>query len=133
MSLEWNLHTNQQPVSESVTMNEAHVVLLDKSELPAVLKHITVFKACLQTEKELSLYSPELRAETETKHPVLVADKAVLVQSGNGFGISYNQNHFYFRIDHILLSKNLESYQCTVDKTIKSSDHYPIWCFVAKK
>lgn len=80
MSLEWNLHTNQQPVSESVTMNEAHVVLLDKSELPAVLKHITVFKACLQTEKELSLYSPELRAETETKHPVLVADKAVLVQ-----------------------------------------------------
>ena len=55
------------------------------------------------------------------------------VQSGNGFGISYNQNHFYFRIDHILLSKNLESYQCTVDKTIKSSDHYPIWCFVAKK
>ena len=57
----------------------------------------------------------------------------VKVQSGNGFGISYNQNHFYFRIDHILLSKNLESYQCTVDKTIKSSDHYPIWCFVAKK
>ena len=80
MSLEWNLHTNQQPVSESVTMNEAHVVLLDKSELPAVLKHITVFKACFQTEKELPLYSSELRAETETYHPVLVADKAVLVQ-----------------------------------------------------
>ncbi len=55
------------------------------------------------------------------------------VQSGNGFGISYNQNHFYFRIDHILLSKNLKSYQCTVDNTIKSSDHYPIWCYVAKE
>ncbi|WP_455673912.1 endonuclease/exonuclease/phosphatase family protein [Phocaeicola sp.] len=55
------------------------------------------------------------------------------VQSGNGFGISYNQNGFYFRIDHILLSKNLESYKCTVDNTIKSSDHYPIWCYVAKK
>lgn len=55
------------------------------------------------------------------------------VQSGNGLGISYNQNHFYFRIDHILLSKNLKSYQCTVDNTIKSSDHYPIWCYVAKK
>lgn len=55
------------------------------------------------------------------------------VQSGNGFGISYNQNRFYFRIDHILLSKNLKSYRCTVDKTIKSSDHYPIWCYVAKE
>ncbi len=43
----------------------------------------------------------------------------LFVQSGNGFGISYNQNHFYFRIDHILLSKNLESYQCTVDKNHK--------------
>lgn len=55
------------------------------------------------------------------------------VQSGNGLGISYNQNHFYFRIDHIFLSKNLKSYKCTVDKTISSSDHYPIWCYVAKK
>ena len=55
------------------------------------------------------------------------------VESGNGFGISYNQNHFYFRIDNILLSKNLKSYRCTVDNTIKSSDHYPIWCYVAEK
>ena len=55
------------------------------------------------------------------------------VESGNGFGISYNQNHFYFRIDNILLSKNLKSYRCTVDNTIKSSDHYPIWCYVVEK
>ena len=53
------------------------------------------------------------------------------VESGNGFGISYNQNHLYFRIDNILLSKNLKSYRCTVDNTIKSSDHYTIWCYVA--
>lgn len=59
--------------------------------------------------------------------------KDAFVESGNGFGISYNQNHFYFRIDNILLSKNLKSYRCTVDNTIKSSDHYPIWCYVAKK
>lgn len=55
------------------------------------------------------------------------------VESGNGFGISYNQNRFYFRIDHIFLSRNLKPYQCTVDRTIKSSDHYPIWCYVGKK
>ena len=66
MSLEWNLYTYQQPVSEGVTMNEVHVVLLDKGELPAVLKHIVVFKSCLHSKKELSLYSPELWAETET-------------------------------------------------------------------
>ena len=51
-------------------------------------------------------------------------------QSGRGFGISYNQNKFYFRIDHILVSPNMKTYNCTVDKSIKDSDHYPIWCYV---
>lgn len=59
--------------------------------------------------------------------------KDAFVESGNGLGISYNQNYFYFRIDNILLSENLTSYHCTVDNTIKNSDHYPIWCYVAKK
>ena len=54
-------------------------------------------------------------------------------QSGIGFGISYHLNHFYFRIDNIMLSSGLKSYQCCVDNTISDSDHYPIWCFVAKK
>lgn len=55
------------------------------------------------------------------------------VASGNGPGISYNQNKFYFRIDHMLISKNLKAYQCTVDRSIKSSDHYPIWCYISKR
>lgn len=54
-------------------------------------------------------------------------------QSGQGLGISYNQNRFYFRIDHILVSKNLRTYRCTVDRSIKDSDHYPIWCYVVPK
>ena len=54
-------------------------------------------------------------------------------QSGCGFGVSYNKNGFYFRIDHILISPDLRSYQCTVDKSIKHSDHYPIWCYISKK
>lgn len=54
-------------------------------------------------------------------------------QSGRGLGISYNQNKFYFRIDNILISKNLQSYNCTVDRSIKESDHYPIWCYIAKR
>lgn len=54
-------------------------------------------------------------------------------QSGRGPGVSYNQNKFYFRIDNILISKNLRSYNCTVDRSIKASDHYPIWCYIAKR
>lgn len=54
-------------------------------------------------------------------------------KSGSGLGISYNQHKFYFRIDNILISKNLKAYNCTVDKSIKESDHYPIWCYIAMK
>lgn len=59
--------------------------------------------------------------------------KDAFVESGNGLGISYNRNRFYFRIDHILASKNLKAYECTVDRTIKASDHYPIWCYISLK
>lgn len=54
-------------------------------------------------------------------------------ESGRGLGISYNQNKFYFRIDNILISKNLKAYNCVVDRAIKSSDHYPIWCTISKR
>ena len=48
--------------------------------------------------------------------------------SGRGAGISYNQHHFYFRIDHILTGGGVTSYNCRVDRSIKTSDHYPIRC-----
>ena len=50
-------------------------------------------------------------------------------ESGRGMGISYNENCFWFRIDHILHSKNMRSYNCTVDK-VNNSDHYPMWCYL---
>lgn len=55
------------------------------------------------------------------------------VKSGNGLGISYNRNMFFFRIDNILTSRNLKAYNCTVDRSIRDSDHYPMWCYIAKK
>lgn len=55
------------------------------------------------------------------------------VHSGNGLGISYHRNGFYFRIDNILTSPDLKPYHCVVDRTIPNSDHYPIWCYVAPK
>ena len=55
------------------------------------------------------------------------------INSGNGPGISYNQNKLYYRIDHILHSSSFKSYKCTVDRSITVSDHYPIYCFLEKK
>lgn len=50
-------------------------------------------------------------------------------ESGQGIGISYNQNFFWFRIDHILHSVNMKSYNTTIEK-IALSDHYPIWTYL---
>jgi endonuclease/exonuclease/phosphatase family metal-dependent hydrolase len=57
--------------------------------------------------------------------------KNAFAESGCGWGISYNQNRFYFRIDHILTDNKLETYNCAVDRSIQDSDHYPIKCRIA--
>lgn len=50
-------------------------------------------------------------------------------ESGRGMGVTYNQNYFWFRIDHILHSKKMKSFNCTVDE-VDYSDHYPLWCYM---
>ena len=52
--------------------------------------------------------------------------------AGTGFGFSYNQNRFYFRIDHIFSTPAFRVVKCEVDRSIKASDHYPIWCLLEK-
>ncbi|MDR2389302.1 MAG: endonuclease/exonuclease/phosphatase family protein [Tannerellaceae bacterium] len=49
--------------------------------------------------------------------------------SGTGLGITYNRNYFWFRIDYILYSPNMEAMNCTVDP-LNYSDHYPVWCYL---
>lgn len=53
-------------------------------------------------------------------------------ESGRGGGHTYNQNFFWFRIDHIIHSSNIRSYNCTVGD-VKFSDHYPVWCYLELK
>lgn len=48
------------------------------------------------------------------------------VATGRGLGITYHENMFLFRIDYILHSISLKSYNMTVGEE-KYSDHYPIW------
>lgn len=50
------------------------------------------------------------------------------IKSGLGPGVTYNKNHFYFRIDHIFSNNNLKPLKCKVDRSISESDHYPVIC-----
>lgn len=54
------------------------------------------------------------------------------VNTGFGQGITYHENYFFVRIDFILHSTNINSYNCTVDR-VKYSDHYPIWTHLSFK
>ena len=54
------------------------------------------------------------------------------VDSGRGLGITYNRYRFLFRIDYILHSSNIQSYNCTVGK-FRTSDHFPVWCYLELK
>ena len=52
------------------------------------------------------------------------------VAAGNGFGLSYNQKGFNFRIDHVLCSSHFEPIRCEVDDKMDASDHYPLICWL---
>lgn len=55
------------------------------------------------------------------------------VESGLGMGVSFNQKGFFFRIDHILTSTNIQTYNCKIDRSVGASDHYPISCYLELK
>lgn len=55
------------------------------------------------------------------------------VEAGVGPGFTYNQNRLYFRIDHIFASPAFRVCECKVDRNIRASDHYPVWCILEFK
>lgn len=67
-----------------------------------------------------------------TRHKIKGNLKDAFVESGNGMGITYNMYRFFFRIDYILHSSNIKSYNCTVGK-LKNSDHYPVSTYLQLK
>ncbi len=54
-------------------------------------------------------------------------------KAGFGPGISYHQNRFYFRIDHIFAGSAFRVLQCKTDRRLYASDHYPVWCILEKR
>ena len=65
--------------------------------------------------------------------PFLRNLKDAYTMSGNGPGLSYNRSGMYFRIDNIFISDSWKPYGATVDRSIKESDHYPIYCYLHKR
>lgn len=53
--------------------------------------------------------------------------------TGCGWGISFRFKRFGVRIDHILHSEQIESYNCHIDQQASISDHKPISCFMVLK
>lgn len=49
--------------------------------------------------------------------------------NGRGIGITYHEDNFLFRIDYIMYTPNIKSYDTTVGDA-KYSDHYPIWTYI---
>lgn len=45
-------------------------------------------------------------------------------------GYSFEYHSMYVRIDHIMCSDHFTPYSCVVDKSIRESDHYPIYCYL---
>ena len=54
-------------------------------------------------------------------------------QAGCGPGFTYSQRSFPVRIDHLFFSREWECTSCRVDRTVTSSDHYPLIVRLSKK
>ncbi|GAD06772.1 endonuclease/exonuclease/phosphatase family protein [Porphyromonas crevioricanis] len=64
-----------------------------------------------------------------TRHCMSQGLKDAFKDSGYGLGISFHSSYSRFlraRLDYILHSPSLQSRNCRVDNSIKTSDHYPI-------
>ena len=55
------------------------------------------------------------------------------IAAGNGPGVSYHKAGMYVRIDHIMVTPDWKPYRCVVDNRIKTSDHYPIICWMKRE
>ena len=64
-----------------------------------------------------------------TRHKIQGSLTDAYVSHGTGVGISYNADYFWFRIDYIFHSPKIKTYDCYIDRSIKTSDHYPVVCY----
>lgn len=63
-----------------------------------------------------------------THHTIACELTDCYVATGNGPGFSYHASHLAVRIDNIMCSNHFVPYECRVDRSIDTSDHYPMTC-----
>lgn len=106
--------------------------------------------AFAKREKQADFISDVIKKEKENSEAIIVCGdfndtpisytyntikgdlKDAYANTGFGVGITYHENKFWFRIDFILHSNNIESYNCKVGN-LKYSDHYPISSYLKFK
>ena len=54
-------------------------------------------------------------------------------EAGNGPGFTFSRRSFPVRIDHIFYSDDWTCTSCRIDRTVSSSDHYPLIVQLSKK
>lgn len=121
------------PNSEKVKSGSRQLItkLAGASAIRSVQADLIAREIALSPHKSVIVCGDFNDSPISYTHRVVAQNLAdAFTSSGNGVGVSYNQHRFYFRLDNILLSRNLRAYECTVDRSISSSDHYPIWCYV---
>ncbi len=65
-----------------------------------------------------------------THHHIGQGLRDAYADTGYGPGFTFNHRVYKVRIDHIFYSPTFLAYNCTVDRTIRASDHYPVWCYL---
>ncbi|MBR6128229.1 MAG: endonuclease/exonuclease/phosphatase family protein [Bacteroidaceae bacterium] len=54
-------------------------------------------------------------------------------EAGNGPGFTYTRRSFPVHIDHLFFSDDWQCTSCRIDRTVSSSDHYPLIVRLSKK
>lgn len=115
---------------------ESKLLLVKLAEANAK-RSLQIDKVCRYVEQCLQQGYPIILCGDFNDNPISYAHHTVsqlltdcYVATGRGVGLSYNQKGFFFRIDHIFCSEDIQPYNCEIDGKIDASDHYPVVCWL---
>ena len=121
---------------------------MGRDSVPAESRLLLIKLAEANARRSAQIEAVRRYAEAHSRYPVIVCgdfnDNPIsysrhamagtltdcFVATGKGIGLSFNQKAFSFRIDHVFCSDKLTPYNCTVDRKIDTSDHYPVLCWL---
>ncbi len=141
-----SLHMNKRDyaVSEQITTNNMNDPAIDKHAKKLYRK---ITESSVKREKQAKIIAEHIK---NSPYPVIVCGdfndppasycynkiarnlKDAFRESGEGTGYTYHGvNMPHYRIDYILHSKQYNSYGFQINKTLSTSDHYPIFAYIS--